>query len=247
MNSGTGALTFGATPLGRPVTREIRLSNMGNRTLTVYLDSATLPQGFTFVSPAANPLTIEPGDSPERILVQLDASTAGTYSGDLVLPSTDPDGDYKLRLKGTVLADTEGIPRVENMRLENPPAGNGLAQDPIVSFEMQGDLTADDAGVVLGRLNGGKIEARTTLYVSSLADDADTAPFDLTPAESNEWNSVNTGYGGNAYEYDPNDGGGEHRAVWTISDLVPYYEYEVYVTWQQSATGQNASNATLPC
>lgn len=84
---GTGIVSFGTTPAGSPLQRTFTISNTGVFTLSLSAPTS-LPTGFSLVSPF--PTSVAPGGTVTFTL-QLDATTAGTYSGEVSFATTDID------------------------------------------------------------------------------------------------------------------------------------------------------------
>jgi hypothetical protein len=95
-------LDYGPTELGVAVTKVFAVENDGDTGL--HLGEITVPDGFSVVE--RPPSWIMPGTSSD-IAVRLDADTAGQYSGDLSIPTNDPENDpFVLVLSGA--AGTSG-------------------------------------------------------------------------------------------------------------------------------------------
>jgi len=102
----TDIVDFGTTPVGTTVVRTLTVKNPSTATLTVFDFSANLPAGFSLVNPSYSS-KIAPGGSVD-LGIKLDATAAGTFGGQLRIPSDDADnGDgvenpFTIQLKGTV-------------------------------------------------------------------------------------------------------------------------------------------------
>ena len=92
---GTSAVSFGATEIGTPVVKTLRVQNVGSAALT--LGAMTLPAGFS-VSPYLGSLSV--GGSL-ILTVTLDGTAAGAYSGPLELPTHD-ENPFDLQIMGDV-------------------------------------------------------------------------------------------------------------------------------------------------
>jgi Ca2+-binding RTX toxin-like protein len=91
---------YGSATVGTALTRTFTIENTGTAALT--LGTPTLPSGFSVVG--AFPTSVTAGTS-QTITVQLDAATAGTYTGEIVIPNNDSDENpYNFAIQGIVNA-----------------------------------------------------------------------------------------------------------------------------------------------
>ncbi len=98
--STTDNTDYGSTTVGTALTRTFAIENTGTAALT--LGTPTLPTGFSVVG--TFPISVAAGTS-QTITVQLDAATAGTYTGEIVIPNNDSDENpYNFAIQGTVNA-----------------------------------------------------------------------------------------------------------------------------------------------
>lgn len=100
----TGSIDFGATSQGTTLQQTFTINSTG--TLPLSLRSLTLPDGFSLVGGFPNSVaaTNNP-DSPQAqtFTVQLDASTVGTFTGDLSFRTNDSNNDpYNFAITGVV-------------------------------------------------------------------------------------------------------------------------------------------------
>jgi hypothetical protein len=102
-----GSVDFGSTTVDSPVSRTFTVQNLGNATLT--LGALNVPAGFSVDSPPESS-SLAPGASTSFSL-KLNATAAGTYSGDVTLGNNDNpnDGDmenpqYIFEVRGDVTA-----------------------------------------------------------------------------------------------------------------------------------------------
>ncbi len=77
---------YGTTPVGTPVVRSFIINNLGGANLT--LGAVTVPAGFTISTTPSSPVA---GGANTTLGVTCDATVAGTYSGDIVIPNNDSD------------------------------------------------------------------------------------------------------------------------------------------------------------
>ncbi|MEX2176844.1 MAG: choice-of-anchor D domain-containing protein [Pirellulaceae bacterium] len=95
-----GAVSFGVTTAGTPVTRTITVLNSGTAALTLApLVPAGLPAGFSLIANLAS-TTLLPGEST-TFVVRLSCMAAGSYSGQILLTSNDAsEGSFSIQLSG---------------------------------------------------------------------------------------------------------------------------------------------------
>jgi hypothetical protein len=80
---------------------QLRLHNQGHGSVTV--SAITLPEGFGFASPPALPITLNLFGSSTLPEIVLTATAPGTYGGQVVITSTDPDENpFQFTLSATV-------------------------------------------------------------------------------------------------------------------------------------------------
>ncbi|MEA5471836.1 DUF4347 domain-containing protein [Spirulina sp. 06S082] len=100
----TGSIDFGATSQGTTLQRTFTIASTG--TLSLSLGSLTLPTGFSLVGGFPNSIaaTNDPNTpQTQTFTVQLDASSAGTFTGDLSFQTNDTNNNpYNFALTGTV-------------------------------------------------------------------------------------------------------------------------------------------------
>ena len=101
INSGTGSVYFGSTTQGTPLSKTFTIRNSGPGALTVNTSSITVPSGYTLVTPPASTVTANGGTT--TFTVQLDATSAGSPSGQISFTNTDADeGTFSFAVSGTV-------------------------------------------------------------------------------------------------------------------------------------------------
>ncbi len=109
--SGTQTIDFGTTPVGTPVALEKfaigATENLGGLTIS----SITLPAGFTYIwGPNISPL-VEAAGASHATKIECDADAPGTYTGNMVINSDDPDeGTFTIALTCTVSGATTTDP-----------------------------------------------------------------------------------------------------------------------------------------
>ncbi len=96
----TGSVSFGSTTTGTNVSKIFTINNVGSQDLTLD-EPISLPTGFSLVS-SFGTTTLTPGSST-TFEVELDASTTGSFSGELSFDNNDPDEDpFNFSIDGTV-------------------------------------------------------------------------------------------------------------------------------------------------
>jgi hypothetical protein len=100
--NGSGADSFGATPVGTSVQKTFSISNTGSDTLALTAGSLSLPAGFSLVG--SFPSSVAAGGTASFV-VQLDAAAAGSFSGTLSFNDNDPNNNpYRFTLSGQATA-----------------------------------------------------------------------------------------------------------------------------------------------
>lgn len=112
----TTLLNFGSTTVGTNLTKAFVIKNTGTQDLN--LSNLQLPTGFALLG--ALPATVAPG-TQVSVLISLDASVAGTLSGELVLTNNDADENpFNFAITGTVTDPGSG---------GGTPGGGGTTPD----------------------------------------------------------------------------------------------------------------------
>ena len=106
VNDGTGMIDYGDVPQnGGPVPQTYRIYNVG--TTNLVLQPATAPTGFTITTNAAVNQTITPGSFFD-IVVQLDATSVGPFSGEVSFATNDTDENpFNFTVSGDVFVPSE--------------------------------------------------------------------------------------------------------------------------------------------
>lgn len=95
-----GSVDFGTTTQGAAVSRTFEVFNLGEGDLN--LGTISVPAGYTLTPPAVS--TLASGESV-TLTVTLSATSGGTLTGKLLIPSNDLDeGNFEVNLSGRVLA-----------------------------------------------------------------------------------------------------------------------------------------------
>ncbi len=103
--NGTGSVGFGATTEGAPVSVAFTVENQGDADLTLS-EPIAVPNGFS-VQSSFGSTTVAPGAST-GFTIQLDATSLGTYTGNLSFANSDSDENpYTFAITGTVNAVPE--------------------------------------------------------------------------------------------------------------------------------------------
>ena len=103
MASGTETIDFGSTPVGTPVPYDNFAIGATEALGDLTISSITVPAGFTYVfGPNISP-TVEAAGASHMTKIECDADAPGTYTGNLVITSNDPDeGTFTIALTCTV-------------------------------------------------------------------------------------------------------------------------------------------------
>jgi hypothetical protein len=97
---GTGSVSMGSTFIGTALTKTFTIQDIGTQTLTL-TGPIVLPAGFSLVSGFGS-TTVSSGGST-TFTVRLDATTPGTYSGQVSFGTNDPNNNpFTFTLSGTV-------------------------------------------------------------------------------------------------------------------------------------------------
>lgn len=100
---GASTVNFGSTTVGGTLTKTLTIRNLGTANLTV--SQLQLPTSYVIVS-GPSQTTIAPGGSA-TLTLGLNTSTAGTFSGPMVLVNNDAnEGPFNFNVTGTVTAAT---------------------------------------------------------------------------------------------------------------------------------------------
>lgn len=118
-----GTFAFGTTPLGVPVQRVFRISNLGGTTLSV--GTVTVPSGFLVLT---QPTTVVPANSFTEFTVRMLATTAGDPSGTVSFLNSDADENpFQFTIDGTVSESGPG-PQVAVL-IDGVAQANGAVVD----------------------------------------------------------------------------------------------------------------------
>lgn len=103
LTSGLSGITFGPQDLGNSLTYSFTVTNHGVASLQLTaIDPASVPAGFTLVQNLGATF-LTPGESTTFSL-RLDASAGGSFSGNIVVASNDPDESaFSFQVSGTVV------------------------------------------------------------------------------------------------------------------------------------------------
>ncbi len=112
---------YGTTTVGTALTRTFTIENTGTAELT--LGAPSLPNGFSIVG--TFPTSVAAG-SNATFTVRLNATTAGTYSGDISFSNNDSnENPYNFAIAGTVNAAPPGV--INGTDASETLTGNSLA------------------------------------------------------------------------------------------------------------------------
>lgn len=107
LTSNMSTLSFGSVPAGQSLSKTITISNTGSSSLTISTSQISVPQGFSITSWPSG--TVSPYQSTS-MTIQASSSTAGTLSGQVLIPSSDPmKATFYLNVNATVTSATPDI------------------------------------------------------------------------------------------------------------------------------------------
>lgn len=160
-----GQTNFGSTFVGTSVSRTFTVTNDGAATLTLTtLDPGSMPAGYTLTSNLGS-TSLAPGAST-TFTVRLDASSAGSFSGEILLVSNDAnENPYNILLAGDVAAPPE-----ISVFADGSGIGDGV-------YENYGTTTAGSPVTTTFTIRN---DGGGTLTLSSLDPSAMPAGFTLT-------------------------------------------------------------------
>ncbi|MGH7193956.1 MAG: choice-of-anchor D domain-containing protein, partial [Candidatus Saccharimonadales bacterium] len=120
--SSGGAVDFGSSPLGAPVTRTLVIANSGTADLTLDPTSLSLPAGYSLVTAFAGDV---PPQSTTSLVIQLNATAAGTVQGQVSFNGNDPNNTpFKFLATGVVAAPSiEVLDGATTLPAASVPAG----------------------------------------------------------------------------------------------------------------------------
>ena len=142
LSDGVSSFNFGNKPTSQNKAIEFIIGNTGTDTLNLDLNSLTVPAGFTVTTqPAA---TVMAGGGTTNMIIEFDATTLGSYSGDVSIGSDDPnESPYTFSISGEVSNEIG----VTNFDLLNEIGRGDRSADPIVEGQVTGDFAGGYAQV----------------------------------------------------------------------------------------------------
>ncbi|HUE70827.1 MAG TPA: choice-of-anchor D domain-containing protein [Pirellulaceae bacterium] len=157
-------INYGLTGVGAPVTRTFTVRNDGGNTLNLTtLDANAMPAGFTLTSNLSD-LSLVNGETA-TFTVQLDATSAGSFSGQIQVVSNDQDENpFRINVLGTV-----GIPEISMFA-----GANGIGDGVYI------DYGSTPAGSPLTTIFTVRNDGGGTLNLSPLDAGAMPSGFTLT-------------------------------------------------------------------
>jgi parallel beta-helix repeat protein len=143
----TVALNFGSTPVGTPLVQTFTIANIGTAELN--LSNLQLPTGFSLVGTL--PTTVAP-QTETPLQIQLDATAAGTLSGEVSFATNDSDENpFNFAISGTVGGTVSGP--------NNPPAGTtpipaqNASEDTPFTLDISSNFTDPDGNSLTYQAN----------------------------------------------------------------------------------------------
>ncbi len=221
---GTGAVSFGSTPVGAPVDKTFTVSNTGTADLTL-VEPVSLPAGFSLPN-SFGTTTVTPGNST-TFTVRLTAAAAGSPSGTLSFGNNDSDENpFDFTISGEVTAatapeiavadgGTDVLDGTGAVSFGSTPAGAPVDKTFTVSNSGTGDLTLVEpvslpAGFSLvssfGSLTvapGGSTTFTVRLTAAAAGSPSGTLSFGNSDADENPFNFTISGEVTNQLTYFP--------------------------------------------
>lgn len=185
---GTGSVDLGNTTVGQPKPQSFTIKNWGSGSLTVNTSSISVPSGYSVVALPAT--TVNGGGGETTLVIRLDATAAGTYSGTVSVPNNDAnENPYNFTVTGTVLAGGEQI-QMANFGLVTDSGyydTDRVTFDPRVSGKVNGDFDGGSVRVDFDHNGNGTAEGQVTVHESG-----DTFEYDPRDADSTLANFTGT-------------------------------------------------------
>jgi VCBS repeat-containing protein len=140
VDDGSGPLDLGSTPEGSPQSYTFTIYNWGEDELT--LDTLTLPAGFVESSSFASPVYGYGGST--TFVVELEATTAGTYGGQVSFNTNDLDeSPFNFTITGEV-SSLNSAPTLVH------PIGDVVVEEGTVSTVIDLSVVFDDVDIPSG-------------------------------------------------------------------------------------------------
>lgn len=176
---GNATVDFGSTVIGTPVTATLTISNPSG--VVLLLSNLVLPDGYTIVGDFPDSV---PANSSADVIIQLDAVTAGTFTGTVSFDSNDEDeSTFSLTATGTVTEQPEPEVRVSGPLGDIESGGSydfgvsALGESPTATFTVTNggteDLTLDRASLT-SSLAGTAFSVSSNFAETTLAPSAST-------------------------------------------------------------------------
>ncbi len=180
---GTGSVDLGNTTVGQPKPQSFTIKNWGSGSLTVNASSISVPNGYSVVTLPAT--TVNGGGGETTLVIRLDATAAGTYSGSVSVPNNDAnENPYNFAITGTVLAGGEQI-QMANFGLVTDSGyydTDRVTFDPRVSGKVNGDFDGGSVRVDFDHNGNGTAEGQVTVRESGGTFEYDPRDADATLA-----------------------------------------------------------------
>jgi hypothetical protein len=198
-----GSDSFGTTGTGFPAYKTFNIYNPGNGTLTLTTSSITVPSGFTLTSaPAAS---VAPG-GVTTMTVEMNAATAGTYSGTLSVPdNVGGGGTFSITISGTAVT---GAPV---LKVVDMTSGNAISNGGTYAFgstplgtSLYDVLEIENTGTSNLTINGSSLSLPAGFSVASALGATSVAPGGLTTLGIS-FNAATAGASSGALSFTTND------------------------------------------
>ncbi len=147
----TGNVNFGSTTTGNSLSRTFTVTNQGTSNLT--LGTISLPNGFTLAQ-GFGATTLAPNASASFV-VSLNATTVGTYSGQVSFTNNDADeSPFNFNISGAITAPAPGQSFADNFNRANSTALGSSWTERVGNLSIASNgLAASTSSVSLATVN----------------------------------------------------------------------------------------------
>jgi uncharacterized delta-60 repeat protein/RHS repeat-associated protein len=163
-----GSVSLGNTPQGTAKPYGFWIENRGTADLVVTPDSLVVPTGFSLVMDLVD--HVIPAGRRDFFQIQLDATSAGTFSGQVAFASNDSDeSNFAFTVSGTVAAPTGPVALNSPVGLykDTGTAGDNSTYNPTLCGVVGGDFEGGTVRVEFDRdTSHGAIDGYVTVATS---------------------------------------------------------------------------------
>ncbi len=202
-----GLISFGATDVGVPVQRTLTLTNVGGQTLTLNIDDASLPLGFSRVGQSIP--TSVPAGASAVLVIEMDADLVAERGGPFTFEWGPPVSSFTIHFSGVIGTPVSLAEKFGNF---SSPAGQVITDvlDQILVDHLQGGGTDLLLGLLGDRGYVPVIDADTrSIFMAATLG----ASVGLSVAELNI-EVIRSGY---VFSYEIPPGQPDDRGDWIIS------------------------------